>query len=169
MKQLLIFCILMLLCGCSCSTMNNNSQMTPTPSSTPTPNTTEDTNLQPGLSAYNGQDYLDYLGNNYTLQNSSKIDQLDGNAIEGYTFTMNNDHFYLLRFDRSNSNANQWINEAMNNGSIEVKVGNEMKKFYAIVNQDYMLLYETENLDSGFREHFQNFNLSQPSSTSTPN
>ena len=34
---------------------------------------------------------------------------------------------------------------------------------YAIVNQDYMLLYSTDNLDSKFVEYFQNYPYQTPS------
>jgi len=116
---------------------------------------------------YNTKDYVDYLSNNYSLTNPSPIDNLDGNALEGYTFGLDSADFYLLRFDRNNESASLWLDEAMTNGYIEVKVGDQMKKYYAVVNQDYMLLYEQEDLDSGFREYFQNFDYHSPSNPNT--
>lgn len=168
MKKLLVFGLMILLCGCSCST---NIKPTPTPSSTPettpTPAPTEstDSSLNQNDSAGNGQDLLDYLSGKYTLHNPAPIEQLDGNAKEGYMFGYNNADFYLLRFDRSNTSASQWMDEAVKNGYIEVKIGNQMKKLYAVVNQDYMLLYETDDLDSGFKDYFENYDPNGTEST----
>ncbi len=161
MKKILVLCLILILAGCSCSTQPSSPTATPsaTPSASPS--------ASPETSLYNTKDYVDYLSNNYSLTNPSPIDNLDGNALEGYTFGLDSADFYLLRFDRNNESASLWLDEAMTNGYIEVKVGDQMKKYYAVVNQDYMLLYEQEDLDSGFREYFQNFDYHSPSNPNT--
>ncbi len=160
MKKILVLCLSIVLAGCSCSTQ-------PTPTATPSATPSASPSASPETSLYNTKDYVDYLSNSYTLTNPSPIDQLDGNALEGYTFGLDSMDFYLLRFDRNNESASAWLDEAMTNGYIEVKVGDQMKKYYAVVNQDYMLLYEQDNLDSSFREYFQNFDYHSPSNSNT--
>lgn len=159
MRKLIILSLAMILAGCSCSTMNSTAK--PTPSPTPTPSATPTTS--PETMMGNTQGYLDYLSQNYTLSNPTQIKDLDPNAMEGYTFGMDSADFYLLRFDRSNSNASKWLSEAEKNGMIEVKINGEMMKYKAVVNQDYILLYSTENLDSKFIDYFQKYPYQTPS------
>ena len=160
MKILLILTFISLLAGCSCS---STAQPSATPSASPT---VEPSNSPDSLT--NGtRSYIDYLSGNYTLNNPLPIENLDSNAMEGYTFGYDSADLYLLRFDRNNQTASDWLDEATNNGYIEVKIGNEMKKYYAVVNQDYMLLYENEKLDSEFREYFQNYDYHNPSDSQT--
>lgn len=153
MKKICVLSLCLILCGCSCSTTKPASTATPTPMASMTPTPTTETAVR------GTKDYLDYLSGSYTLTNPNPIDNLDGNALEGYTFGYSNADFYLLRFDRSNDTASSWLNEAMEKGYIEVKINDTLKKYYALVNQDYMLLYDTENLEAGFREHFQNYEM----------
>lgn len=157
MRKLIVLSLVLILTGCSCST----TTATPTPTPSPTPSATP--SASPESMTGNTKGYLDYLSKNYTLNNPAQIQNLDGNAMEGYTFGMDSADFYLLRFDRSNSNASQWLNEADKNGYIEVKINGTLEKYYAIVNQDYMLLYSTDNLDSKFVEYFQNYPYQTPS------
>ena len=157
MRKLIVLSLVLILTGCSCST----TTATPTPTPSPTPSATP--SASPESMTGNTKGYLDYLSKNYTLNNPAQIQDLDGNAMEGYTFGMDSADFYLLRFDRSNSNASQWLNEADKNGHIEVKINGTLEKYYAIVNQDYMLLYSTDNLDSKFVEYFQNYPYQTPS------
>ncbi|MBR5290651.1 MAG: hypothetical protein IKU28_06640 [Erysipelotrichaceae bacterium] len=157
MRKLIVLSLVLILTGCSCST----TTATPTPTPSPTPSATP--SASPESMTGNTKGYLDYLSKNYTLNNPAQIQDLDGNAMEGYTFGMDSADFYLLRFDRSNSNASQWLNEADKNGYIEVKINGTLEKYYAIVNQDYMLLYSTDNLDSKFVEYFQNYPYQTPS------
>ena len=157
MRKLIVLSLVLILTGCSCST----TTATPTPTPSPTPSATP--SASPESMTGNTKGYLDYLSKNYTLNNPAQIQALDGNAMEGYTFGMDSADFYLLRFDRSNSNASQWLNEADKNGYIEVKINGTLEKYYAIVNQDYMLLYSTDNLDSKFVEYFQNYPYQTPS------
>ena len=133
MRKLIVLSLVLILTGCSCST----TTATPTPTPSPTPSATP--SASPESMTGNTKGYLDYLSKNYTLNNPAQIQDLDGNAMEGYTFGMDSADFYLLRFDRSNSNASQWLNEADKNGYIEVKINGTLEKYYAIVNQDYML------------------------------
>lgn len=161
MKKLYVLLLSLVLAGCSCSTQSSNPTSTPSATPSATPSSTPESTL------YSVKDYVDYLSNNYTLTDPKPIDNLDGNALEGMTFGFDSADFYLLRFDRSNESASGWLNEAMENGFIEVKVGNQMQKYYAVVNQDYMLLYEQDNLDQNFREYFQNFDYHSPSDPST--
>ena len=157
MRKLIVLSLVLILTGCSCST----TTATPTPTPSPTPSATP--SASPESMTGNTKGYLDYLSKNYTLNNPAQIQDLDGNAMEGYTFGMDSADFYLLRFDRSNSTASQWLNEADKNGYIEVKINGTLEKYYAIVNQDYMLLYSTDNLDSKFVEYFQNYPYQTPS------
>lgn len=159
MRKLIVLSLVLILTGCSCST----TTATPTPTPTPSPTPSATPSASPESMTGNTKGYLDYLSKNYTLNNPAQIQDLDGNAMEGYTFGMDSADFYLLRFDRSNSNASQWLNEADKNGYIEVKINGTLEKYYAIVNQDYMLLYSTDNLDSKFVEYFQNYPYQTPS------
>lgn len=157
MRKLIVLSLVLILTGCSCST----TTATPTPTPSPTPSATP--SASPESMTGNTKGYLDYLSKNYTLNNPAQIQDLDGNAMEGYTFGMDSADFYLLRFDRNNSNASKWLDEADKNGYIEVKINGTLEKYYAIVNQDYMLLYSTDNLDSKFVEYFQNYPYQTPS------
>lgn len=161
MRKLIVLCLTLLMCGCSCSTQNPS----PTPTPSPTPSATP--TASPESMNGNAKGVMDYLSKNYTLTNPSPINNLDGNAMEGYTFGYDSADYYLLRFDRNNGTASQWLDEANKNGYIEVKINDQLKKYYAVVNQDYMLLYETEHLDSGFKEYFQNYSYHNPSDPST--
>ena len=153
MKKILMLILCMMLFGCSCSTMNPTTTPTPTPSSKPTPTPS----ATPQTSSVDLKGYMDYMSANYTLNNPKPMDNLDGNAKEGYTFGYDSADFYLLRFDRSNSTASQWLSEAEKQGYIEVKVNNKTKKYYALVNQDVMLLYDVENLNSDFIDYFKKY------------
>ncbi len=165
MKKLLALSMILFLAGCSCST--TSSQPTASPSAKPTATPSASPSASPDSLSNSTKSYIDYLSGNYTLNNPSVIENLDGNAMEGYTFGYDSADLYLLRFDRSNETASKWLEEAQNNGYIEVKIGDKMQKYYAVVNQDYMLLYENEKLDSGFREYFQNYDYHNPTNSNT--
>ena len=151
MKKILMFFLSILLVGCSCATTNPTPTPTPSAKPTPTPSAT------PQTSSMDLKGYMDYMSSNYKLTNPSVMDNLDGNVKEGYTFGYDSADFYLLRFDRSNSNASQWLEQAEKQGYIEVKINNKMKKYYALVNQDVVLLYDVENLDSTFMDYFKKY------------
>ena len=157
MRKLIVLSLALILTGCSCSMTSPTATPTPSPTPSATPSSS------PESMTGNAKGYLDYLSQNYTLNNPAQIQDLDGNAMEGYTFGMDSADFYLLRFDRNNSNASKWLDEADKNGYIEVKINGAMEKYYAVVNQDYMLLYSTDNLDSKFIEYFQNYPYQAPS------
>ena len=165
MKKLLVLSMILFLAGCSCST--STSQPTATPSTKPTATPSASPSASPDSLTNGTKSYIEYLSGNYTLNNPTMIENLDDNAMEGYTFGYDSADLYLLRFDRSNETASKWLVEAQNNGYIEVKIGDQMQKYYAVVNQDYMLLYENEKLDSGFREYFQNYDYHSPSNSNT--
>lgn len=170
-----IFIALMVLClctGCSCSPGGSQpvNPSSPTSSSAPSPSSS------PESLSYSTKDYIDYLSSKYALVNASSIENLDANALEGYTFGLNNENYYLVRFDPSNEQATRWLSELNSTGQIEADVGGLTRTMYGLVNGNYALLSETGTWADGFQEYYNGFAGSQalpgvypsPSASSSP-
>lgn len=167
MKKIFITLMSLCLCtGCSCSPGGSqpSNTSTPTASSEPSPSPSSETLMG------QTQDYIEYLSDKYSLVNTKMIENLDTNAIEGYTFGLNNENYYLVRFDPANEQATRWLSELNSTGQIETDIDGLTRTMYGLVNGNYALLSETGTWADGFQEYYNAFSQSQslPGTNPTP-
>lgn len=168
MKKILSCLLILFVCtGCSCTPGGSNPSPSPSMSPSAMPSTSPTTGTG---SAYNTKDYIDYLAQEYTLKDPATITDLDTNAMEGYTFGLNNQTYYLVRFDPTNTNAMKWMNGIDSTGKIEVTMDGLAKNMYAMINGDYALISDNNEYMEGFKEYYDQFTGQQamPSGSPTP-
>ncbi len=160
MKKL-ISCLLALIFCAGCSCTPDGSMASPTPSSTPLPSNEPET-------AASAKDYLDYLSEKYTLMDPKQLDQLDGNTVDGYSFGMNNQTYYLIQLDPTQEQAAKWMSEMGNSGQIEVDIDGLPKTMTARMNGNFALISDTADYVDGFQEYFDAFAGAQALNPATP-
>lgn len=169
MKKILSCLFILMLCtGCSCTPNGSNATPSASPSASSSPSASPSASAE---TAYTAQDYIDYLAAKFTLVDPKKIDNLDSNAMEGYTFGLNNQSYYLIRLDPTNEQAKNWMSSISSTGQIEVDVDGLPKTMYARLNGNYALISSTNEYMDGFGDYYDQFTGAQalPDTQTSPN
>lgn len=151
--------VLMLCAGCSCTPQGSVSS-TPSPSPLTSPQPTPTPSSNENTMSSTAKDYVDYLAEKYTLNDPAPIENLDENALDGYTFGLNNEVYYLVLLDNTGS-AKNWLNDVSNNGQIDVDVDGLTKTMNALINGNFILLTPASNYLDGFKDYYDAFSGAQ--------
>lgn len=111
-------------------------------------NTTED-------SIDNVMTYFKNEGINY--ENMQTIENMEFAAHEGRTFMMNGKTAYLYRVKSDDEDMKKIMKEAEDSGMAKVKIDNKEMEYAAMVNGDYLLLYNKEDDFADVQKAFPNY------------
>ena len=145
----------LILGGCS----RNNNSATPTPSMTPSASPessmTPMETVEPIASI---QDVLDHFqNNNYTFNQVTPIENTDFNALEGTSFQYNDQVYYLYRFDPANEESQKMLNYASQNGRMKVNANGQETEYYAYVNGNTALIYDSKEMIEDLKEIYSQY------------
>lgn len=161
--------VLMLCTGCSCTPQGSvSTTASPSPSTSPQATSTPSSNENNMSST--AKDYVDYLAEKYALNDPAPIENLNQGALDGYTFGLNNEVYYLVLLDSSNASAKNWLNDVSANGQIDVDVDGLTKTMNALINGNFILLTPASNYLDGFQDYYDAFSGAQalPNATVNP-
>ncbi len=153
-KIIAILFVLLFATGCSCSMNGTDVEPTVSPTSesmnTATPSVTSNTSNAT-------KDFVDYLADEYTLQSTTMLEQLDENVMDGYSFEMDGRKYYLVQLDPNNSMTDQWKNSIQSNGQIDVDIEGLPQTMYAMLNGNYALISDSNEYMDGFKEYYDGY------------
>lgn len=164
MKKMMTWLMIgVLLCGCSFfqPKKENNSTAGSKPMENPTQekeNLDEMMNEAKEEAEHTISNMMDYFKDKgLEISNPSAIEELNIPAYEGRMFEVNGASIYLYRLDMNNESMKQLASEAEKNGSLKVNASGVDQDYRALVNGNFLMLYEKDldvsPLDSLFYEY----------------
>lgn len=90
-------------------------------------------------------------------ENMQPIEHMDFAAHEGRTFMMNGKTAYLYRVKSDDEDMKKVIKEANDTGMAKVKIDNKEMEYSAMVNGDYLLLFNKDDNFSDVKKAFPNY------------
>ena len=143
----------LILGGCS----RNNNSATPTPSMSPAASTessmTPTETVEPIASI---QEVLDHF-HNYIINQVTPIENTDFNALEGTSFQYNDQVYYLYRFDPANEESQKMLDYASQNGRMKVNANGQETEYYAYVNGNTALIYDSKEMIEDLKEIYSQY------------
>ena len=132
---LLSVLICLVMTGCS-NQMGNGNNSTSSSSSTSTSTCVYESDI----STIGGM--MDYLGvNGLMYENEMEIADLEDGFLEGRRFTSNGVTYGLYRYDDTNTEFQNVIDEARNTGYMNMKVNGQVERVPVHVYENYVLAY----------------------------
>ncbi len=162
-KIIAILFVLFVATGCSCSMMDSDIEPSSSPSTDPMTTQPTTTTDPEGETAYYTSDYIDYLANEYTLENPTALDNLDENVIDGYSFGLHDQTYYLVQLNPNNEMSNTWRNSIQSNGQIDVDIEGLPQSMYALLNGNYALISESNEYMDGFQDYYDGYSYENTS------
>ena len=144
MKKIMILCcsLCLLMTGCM------RKPTTPEPSPVPT--------VTPSVSRL--QEVMDYLDqHDIDVSDNAPVSSLDFNALEGKTFSYQDQMIYLYRFDRDNPEGKKMLDYATENGKMKVIIDGREMEYTAYVNEDMILFYDSEEPLEALRQIYVSY------------
>lgn len=87
-----------------------------------------------------------FEGKGVKFENAKEINNMDFAAHEGRSFEYNGNTGYLYRVKSDDENMKKIIQEAKTNRKVNVNINNEEKEYGALVNGNFLFLYD-QNAD----------------------
>ncbi len=83
-----------------------------------------------------------FEGKGVRFENAKEINNMDFAAHEGRSFEYNGNTGYLYRVKSDDEKMKKLMQEAKTNGKVKVNIDNEEKEYGALVNGDFLFLYD---------------------------
>ena len=160
MKKLLMLGLsMLLLSGCSWFDGNNTDNMND-PMNEPSNNDNQPDDNSSMNKSGKIQDVIDYFETEgVEVQNMSAIDQFDFAAHEGAMFELNGETVYLYRLNSTDAQMQNWMNEIKQNNTVSVNKDGMDEEYSALLNNDYLLVYNKDADIAPLDELFNNYSM----------
>lgn len=151
-KTILGLVMILLLSGCGMWNRSGNNKGT-------AKNLPAENERYPKESAYTNADMMNYLRENgVTYTGDEKINSMDFSAHEGTSFMMNDSKVFLYRLKGNEEQMGNLLKDAKMKKKVKVKENGQEKEYGAMVNGDYLLIYDEKADMKELKNMFSKFN-----------
>lgn len=94
---------------------------------------------------------------NINFNNLNDLDNISFNARAGKSFTINDSNAYFYELDLNDSKMQDLVNQVNTSGQVEVMMNDKKQKYNAILNGNFLFLYDPKADAQQIADVFQNF------------
>ena len=166
LRQLIVATLCLMLMG-ACGTNNSNSGNTDSNNSPNNPSSGSSMQSIGNAVSSTIDDMMNYFKEKGLAFNAmTNIENMDFAAHEGRMLVNNGQKAYLYRLNSQDPAMQKLIAQVRDKGMADVKLDNEQKQYSAMVNGDYLLLYDQGTNMSNLTNIFSNFKVNDSGTSS---